>query len=473
MWSLLVAAAWAAPVEVRVAGVGDATAVNVLLRSIGADGSPDPGTTATSCNDAALAPDAAVDGVWTCAAVDLPGASADVYAIVGTTLLPAGRLTFPAGARLAALRVDGGAVTASLDPGGLPTRPDARPAGPLPVIVARVTHPPAGQAPVLQLRGGAAAELTCRDDGKFPDLTLNDGEPGCAGLFPPAQAQITLSTGPGAGEAAGQVTWDTSPVRYLTVDGTTKAASTDPFPLPLPAVAAPAATATAGASTTNPSGATSPDARPAGSPEPQGLAPAGTSGGHAPPAAANPDPWLTGLPWLVGAALGVGGTLAWQRRQRRATRLPASIKPVAGAPLFPGGPTWADAGAILRTRDVPGVSTALLRAVAPHRRVLWVGPAPEAVAGPGVWYASVPDWQEVAAGARELDRLGGPAVAVLIAGEAALLDPGAVAPDALRNLARALPAGVWLGVVVASDAAVASSMPEWIVDGPPWRAERR
>lgn len=73
MWLwILVQALASSPVEVRIAGLGPAKAVQALVRTT-------EGLWPTGCNDAGQAPDAAVDGIWSCDPVEVPDATAEFF----------------------------------------------------------------------------------------------------------------------------------------------------------------------------------------------------------------------------------------------------------------------------------------------------------------------------------------------------------------------------------------------------------
>lgn len=451
---LLALRAQAAPVQVRV--VASAATVVAVVRDAA-------GVGVGACNDAGAPPDGAVDGVWTCEDIDVASETADVIALVDGSLIDAGLLTWPSGPRVAALVVSSGGVMASIDPGSL--HGEAGPPRPaVPVLLARIPTYGMGPAPVLSVAGGAV-QLNCHDDGRYPDHAVNDGEPGCVGVLAASTAELSMNPGDGATRSLGTVTWPPGPVHFLTIDPVAGTASTDAFDLPLPPM--PAARGAAAPDPGAPAGG-SPDGGPAaGSPDGGAPLPPTHDPGVAPTAF---GPW----PWLLALAAALGLVVVSRVQAARAGTLRPTLRALPAPPLFPGGPAWTEAG-VLRVADPAGCLQALLGTLAAHRRVVVVVPPElrlDPVAGAGVWIATVPTWEEVAAGVAALARTDGMPVAVLILGGSTVSDPGAVAPEALARLVRAIPPGVWLGVIAGLDEPVGGHLPAWRVSGPPWVGER-
>ncbi len=493
----------AATVNLRVGGLGSVTSVIGVVR----DGD---GALVEPCNDAAKAPDTAVDGVWTCTPANVSGDVADVVAIVDGRLVDGGVLTWDAGApHDAVISVASGIVQASKDLGALHVNAGATAAPGLPIILARLTGYGTGPAAVLNV-GSGGAQLFCHDDGQFPDRLVNDGEPACSGGVAGEPTDLAIRAGDGKMIPVGKIVWRPGPIQYATVDVKAATSSSDPFDLPLPPLpalgSAPAAVApsdaqaasvqaasssdgqaSAEATTSQTSAATASQASTASSspasPQPAQASSGQPSQGGGQPNQADASPThLVGVgdtpfgpwPWLF-AVLGVGGAVvALRLRRDRVYAVRPTLRPHPAPPLFPGGPGWTEA-AILRAPDPVAFFTATLSVLAERHRVVVVLPGLvelPPVGGAGVWVTMVPTWEEVAAGVVGLARTEGAPVAVLILGAETVTDPGAVAPDALGKLSRGLPPGVWMGVVLGMEEPLASWMPVWRVSGPPWEGVR-
>jgi len=460
---LLCSSALAGAVEVR-AVVGSAQAVIAVLR----DGAS---TLPAACNDAGVAPDAAADGIWSCSPAELAGDRADVVVIVDGKATDAGVLTWEGyGARVAAISMASGMVTASVDPGTLTATPGASPSPGAPLTLARVVGYGPGAPPVLVV---GRMQLFCHDDGNFPDLAVNDGQPGCAGVVPGDGGPVSLRGQADQAVSVGSVTWGAEPIRFLTVDVASSSSSSAPFDLPLPPVppsVAGAPATTAAEPTATPDEAASSAPLPASSPAPQPE----DKGGVKLHAAGVGETLLGPWPWIVFLVGGGGGIVALRRLAARPYAVRATLKPLQAPPLFPGGPPWTEA-ALLRAADPTAFVLDVLPVLAQARRVVLVLPGlvdVPPVGGAGVWVAMVPSWEEVAAGVVELARSEGAPVALLVLGGSTIQDPGAVNPDALGKLMRSLPPGIWMGVIAGPDETVAAWLPVWRVTGPPWTGAR-
>ena len=444
--ALLSTPALASAIEVR-AAVGSVQGVVAVVR----DGAT---TSATTCNDAGVAPDDTADGVWTCSPVDIPGNAADIVLIVDGHATDAGVLEWEGyGARVAAVSIASGVVTASTDLGALPATPGARPAPGGPLTVARVLGYGPGPPPVLVIGG---AQLFCHDDGNFPDQGVNDGQPGCAGVVPGAGGAVSLHGQSDQLIAVGSVSWGAEPIRFLSVDVATATSSSVPFDLPLRALA------------TSDDSVTS--APPVSTTEP----PSADRGNVRVYATGVGETLLGPWPWIVFLVGGGGGVVALRRLGAKPSSLRPTLRPLAAPPLFAGGPPWSEA-AVLRAGDPTAFALDTLPVLAQSRRVVLVLPGlveVPPVGGAGVWVAMVPTWEEVAAGVVDLARSEGAPVALLVLGASTVQDPGALAPDPIGKLARALPPGIWMGVVVGLDETVAAWLPVWSVTGPPWSGAR-
>lgn len=435
MW--LVSWVMAAPIAVRVTGVGTATAVQTLVRT----GNK---LYVRNCNDAATPPDIDVDGIWNCEPIDTPEPAVDVLALVEGRLYPGGVLSWPEGARRdAALQIQLGRMTASTDPRLLPV-PGAHPAGPVSTVLVRLLHYGAGPAPMLELNQDSLhRQLSCHDDGSFPDAVRNDGNPTCVGGFPSDTATVTLR---GTDSLSfGSVTWPAGPLHYLSLDIDKKKADTSVFDLTLPPMGPLPRDSTAAESSSI------------------------RTRSEAPVIVGRPVPTVRAVaPWLLGMAT-LGVALGWvQRRQMENKKTLALLRPHAAPPLFPGGPSWADPAAILRVECPEQFVGEILEVLSASRRIVLV--TPENLTIPpaaGVW-AGPRDWIELRAALGALAGSEGAPVALLMVGARTLLDPGAVVRDPLPALLQSLPPGLGCWLVVRPEEQVAAWVPTWTVRGPPW-----
>lgn len=459
----------AAPVDVQVGGLGRVQSVIAVVRDAA-------GVGVGACNDAAVAPDLAVDGVWSCQPVEVSGDAADVLTIVDGRLVTGGVLSWEAGAaHTAAIVIASGIVQISKDQSTLPKAPGGPGAPGAAIVLGRLTGYGAGAAPVLIL-GGGAAQLFCHDDGQFPDRVVNDGEPGCAGPVSPGVTELTLHSGDGTRVPVGTLVWGAGPIQFTTVDVATSTSSSAPFDLPLPplpqlAAALPARASAAPVESATPDGATGASAGPPDPPPGQTGPPPDASPVHATGVGSTLfGPW----PWIIGVVCGVIGVVGLRLRQQRSFVVRPTLRPHPAPPLFPGGPTWGQA-AVLRVDEPVPFLTDLLGVISQQRRVVVALPGLvdlPPIGGAGVWVAMVPTWEEVAAGVSALARTEGAPVALLVLGGATVTDPGAVSPEALSKLSHALPPGVWMGVVVEPGEVIATWMPVWRVSGKPWEGAR-
>lgn len=445
----LVLAAAAAPLPVKVAGVGDARALQVLLQAQGAD------PLLLDCNDAARAPDPAADGVWSCAPAELASGTWAVSVLRDGVLLDAGLVTATGGPDVTGLwiAVDGrraAVSTAGSGPAGAPT--EAR--GPGAVLVVQVTGYPLPGAPVVAV---GPAQLACRDDGQFPDAAMNDQTPTCAGAVGPGPLPLVLQTNAGERLDLGTLPAADGPIRHATVAYPTRAVSTAPFALAWPAP--PAEAALARAAEPPPVEADAPPTEAEAAPR---DAAAGSAAARRPAMGAT-GPGLGIWPWLALAVGAVGGWGAAQLR-RRPLPEPAGLVRQPGPPLFPGGPSTAERRVALRSDDLAATTRALVAALAGGHRVVLIAPPglePAPVPGPGLWTASTHDADVLAEGLGALARTPGAPLAVVIAGLGTVEDRGSVAGDPLATVADALGPSGFLALVLPGE----SGGPPW----PTWR----
>ena len=424
---LLTKLARAAPQPAIVAAGADATAVAWIVE--GADG-----VRVAACVDDGVAPDAAVDGLWACPSLPLT-AGDRVGFVRNGRVVDAGDWTGngPCFATLV-----GGKVTLATSGAEQAPVSGATSHGALNVVVVRVRGLGAdAPSPMVRLQGAAGSmQLSCRDDGGFPDVERNDGQPGCVGAFAEPTARVALDN---AAEL-GNVTWTgTDALRYLTIDVAQNALNTGAFPLrlrppakeldipiPEPVVVAPAP-------------GNVPPAPPSGRPDPlRPDAPASAEGWRWPSLA-------------VSAAL--GALLAWGAA-RVPRRLPHGVASLPRPAALPGWPALEGAQAV-RVVDVTAAAHAALTSLARTHRVLLVrGPGEQTSAphGYATFVATDRDRVVLADAARVLAGGAGAPLAVLVVGADAVTDAGGVAGDPLVQLASGLPSGVPLLAVIGPDA---------------------
>lgn len=424
---LLTKLALAAPQPATVAAGADATAVAWIVE--GGDG-----VRVAACADDGVAPDAAADGIWACPPIPLT-AGDRVGFVRNGRVVDAGDWTGtgPCFATLA-----GGKVTLAASGAEQTPLSGATPHGGQNLVVVRVRGLGAeAPSPMVRLQGASGSvQLSCRDDGGFPDVERNDGQPGCVGAFAEPTARVALDN---AAEL-GNVTWTgTDALRYLTIDAAQNALSTGMFPLrlrppakeldipiPEPVVVAPAPGSV-------------PPAPPSGRPDPlRPDAPASAEGWRWPSLA-------------VSAAL--GALLAWGAA-RVPRRLPHGVASLPRPTALPGWPALEGAQAV-RVVDVAVAAQVALASLARTHRVLLVrgsgedAPAPH---GHATFVATDRDRVVLEDAARALARADGAPLVVLVIGADAVTDAGGVAGDPLVQLANGLPTGVPLLAVIGPDA---------------------
>lgn len=469
-WLALLPAALAAPLEVAIGGLDGPTAVHLLA----GDGDA---VVWLDCNDAGVAPDQAPDGIWQCSGGDWSSGSAPVALLVDGRLKPAGVATWTTDARRVSIQVAGGSVGLSTERDLHTPTPGAAPAGPGRTLIVRIPNYPSGGAPVLRLRGpSSAAEMNCGDDGQFPDRERNDHELACAGVVPAGDPVTVTLLPPGAPPVdLGAIAPPDGPLSQwrLDLDGPALAS------VELDALA----TAFAGP-TGQPDDPVPPKDRgqvdggppqAQGSPDPvaeggpEGAAPFGGAGGAGCRRPGLPDSGV--LAFGLAAVFVAGGVAAGRRRGAQRDPL-APLQVVPSPPLFDGGPSLSTGGAWLASEDPEGLACALVPTLTATRRVVVASTAAlPLTASPGAsTYAVVqPHIDDLVDAIQALAAQPGPEIAVLLVGDAPLLTPGEVGPDAALELERRLPRGAFLGVLVGAHAPPSAWLPRFRVDGPPWR----
>ena len=447
---LLANLALAAPQSATVAAGADATAVAWIVE--GADG-----VRVAACADDGVAPDAAVDGRWSCPALPLT-AGDRVGFVRNGRVVDAGDWTGsgPCFATLA-----GGKVTLATSGAEQAPVSGARSRGAQSLVVVRVRG--LGEdapSPMVRLQGASGSvQLACRDDGGFPDVERNDGQPGCVGAFAEPTARVALDN---AAEL-GSVTWaGPGGLRYLTVDVAQRSLTTGSFalrlrppakdldiPIPEPVVVEQAPPAPVQVDAVPP-----PAPAPAPAPRPDPSASSGPPGGRPDPLRPDAPASAQGWRWpslAVSAAL--GALLAWGAA-RVPRRLPHGVAALPRPAALPGWPALEGAQAA-RVKDVADGARSALAALTRTHRVLLVrdsaedAPAPH---GHATFVATDRDRVVLEDAARALARADGAPLVVLVVGADTVTDAGGVAGDPLAQLANGLPSGVPLLAVVGPDA---------------------
>lgn len=446
MWILVQTLALAAPIQVQIAGVGGGVGVSAVVQGAGS-------AVVVGCADDGVAPDAVVDGRWTCGPAEVSGPTVTVTPIVDGRAGAGGGTDDPwsSGTGVVALQVSRGVSTVSVDPKSLvPVAPTG--ASPLiPLIVARVVGASDQGAPVVTLSTGAGVtQLACRDDGRFPDVKRNDSEPTCAGVSTASAAGIALQSGAGTRADFGQITWPSGAVRYVTLDVAHTTLATEPFSLVDVADASAAGEQ--------------------GGPEPRRAEADRDASGKSPAKASR---WTVAL-WIAGVfgTIAAGG-LGLRRFSPRRSDAANAFKRHPATALFPDGPSLSDEAVLLRTQDPVALAGELLGLLARLRRTVVLVPPDVTLppAGPcTVWVSKTQDWERALAGIVELAESEGPELAVLVVGAEAIQEAGAVAPNPVQRLLAGLPPGIWLGVIVGLEETLPVWLPQWSVTGPPWRA---
>ena len=421
-------------------GVAKGSGGSLLLK--GGDGD-----TGVGCNDAGLAPDRLADGVYTCFPLPRLAPPTELFLLHEAGVAAAGDAVDGAGEHLH-LALDGGTLRVEAS---RPEGASGAGGGAGTLLLIHLVGVPAGPLPMLTVteRSGAY-QLRCRDDGGFPDLLRNDGEPGCAGHVLGAEGVLSMNsaTGPrslGTVQLDGKLAWLRVDAANGTITPEAEAlplAGRDLPPSPPPAPTPGEPTPIPGQPTPTPGGPT---------PTPGGPAPPPTSTESPAGALQEPPkvPWSSALLWLGLAGGAAAAGLAWQRHARR-NPLPGGLLPLS-PPQAPGGAhTLTGRGLVVEGDEMEAVAAMLLARAAASRRVILVSEAN--VAAPsdsaGIWRSSSVDCLEVAAMAGKLGSTPGAPVAVVVVGAQVLRDPGGVVPQPLPHLLAALPPGVWLGIAL-------------------------
>lgn len=432
------------------------------------------------CRDTGDGGDAAVDGVFTCASLELPAGEVHLALSLDGRLQDLGTVVLGEGGTSVQVQREPGGLTLSTGPGLLAPQEGAKAAGGVPLVVGRVSGDFSQGAPIMRIVGPAGnAQAPCRDDGTFPDGTRNDEVQACAG--PATGAEVALWV-QGAGSQAfevGKVAVDPgATVVFVDVDLTARSATLAPdaaWPWPPPPKEE-ALAPTPGPDPVPPEPGPDPSPPEVG-PEPQApqplidrAAPQAQVG-----AASTVGRGLIDVFALL-AALAAGLGLAWVVLPR-GPRLPEGVDRLDAARPFSPGPSLAEPAAVFEAQDPVAFLGALLTRLSRSRAVFLVAPAEvdlPPLSGETVYRTEARDWEEVDRQLRALQRATGRTPLVLVLGRERLTAPGAVADDGAVRLAEALPAGSWLGLVVAPGSEAVGFLTPWRAvrgEGGGWRLE--
>jgi hypothetical protein len=473
MGPVFVAVALAAPIVTTVSGVGEGSAVALWVKG-------EEGSRFVGCADTGSPPDRAADGLYTCAPFERPPAPTALFLLHETGVVGAGDAVDGAGATLH-LALEGATLRVEPSPPTAP-QPGGRGAGSL--LLLHLIGVPAGRLPALSLATpSGTVQLRCRDDGGFPDLVRNDGEPGCAGRLGAGSATLWLN-GQGGGRQLGKLTVEGA-VAWLRVDATAGTITPESAALPEPGrdlppspvppkppepvppegvpPTPPEPVPPEGVPPTPPE-PVPPEGVPPTPPEPVPGAPTAPPEPTAPAPPRGP-PVSAGVAWLSALLLAAGGVLAWQRRQARRA-LPSCLLPVAAPRSATPAESLTGPGVLVESDDPAAAAARLLARAAATRRVILlsdddVEPPTDSA---GVWRSTCTDWIKVSAAAAQLARSPGPPVAVVVVGADTVRDPGSVSPAPLANLVSAMPPGTWLGVSLRPGEAADCPLPRETTD---------
>lgn len=421
-----IALARAAPVQVHVTGLGRSRAASVVLRG--------EAVQVGACRDDGLGADAGADGIWTCS---VPGVGeADVGLLRDGQLLHAGSTS-------------AGQIWLELSKGRTVLHEQAAPPGeattaraPAATVLVRLTGLSDAVPPVVQLTSPqGTAELSCHDDGSFPEVSANDSVFGCGGPLDAAigSATVTLKAAGREPLTLGEATWGDELVRFLDLD-VAGSVSTARFPLALEAAAvdvaeAPAAKSDRSAKPSLPPGAVEAERLPT---EPGGYRWGGV---------------------LVALGLGLGLGLAFGRRRRG---VPTGLEPVEPALLAPGGPRPSGAPIAVVGAEL----SAVLEQLALVRRVVVVADEVPEVAGHAVYRTASADRLEIERAVRELARTPGAPVVLVVQGRHRVVDPGALSADPTATLLGGLEG--WAVLLLGAEERPPAGLASWRLEDGAW-----
>jgi len=429
LFALFSGAAHAVAVRPSVTGVEGAGSVHLLFGEDGED--------VASCVPAT--------GGWSCSGVEIDGII-DAYLLIDTDLVSFGPLTIQ-GADLTIDRV-GSDVVVRWEKGLEPVEGTASP-----VQFVRVHDPESERAPMIRLAAGTfSTEVSCADDGGFPDGTPNDGVFHCAKMLPPgaigsdrSALEVSMRAQDGTIVILGAFTYTGSTgLRFATVTvGDPSQASNQPFVLVGPKARAPEEEV-------------EPDTVPEMvQPEPQEM----VQPEPGPPGPQRPV-WI----WALGA-LAVGWLLGRRGSSAEAEALDGAV-PLPVKALDGRGPV-PDRGAIVVSSANPSATLLhVAKNLMIQRRVLLLGSTDDAVIDPvhPVHRITDPDRHAVHALIKKMRSDGGLPPVLLIQGPDVVLDSGGGSPTPTHDLLLAVGTTAWLAVFVSEDATEIPDVPSWGYD---------
>ncbi|MGB0639381.1 MAG: hypothetical protein ACPGTU_08615, partial [Myxococcota bacterium] len=291
-------------------------------------------------------------------------------------------------------------------------------------------------APMVNiLFGGQTSEARCGDDGRFPDLGINDGVFTCALVTPTVdteanEATFQLRLGPVQEEPLGTVEYSASPgLRFaqLTV-GDPDAAVGKPFALPV-------------GSSSDPQKGDKPTilspkeiAIDAGEyseePAPAPVVSSSSSSGWV---SSSSSGWVE---TVLALSLVIVGVLMGRYTRRGGVANIEGVEIVRLDALDGNGPI-PDTGAVLVHADPPRHAFLhLARTLTPYRRLVLVSVDKPTDIQPGldVVWVSDPDWRSIAKVVNRLSQDGGVPAVVLIEGMDSVLDVGGASPTPVLDL---------------------------------------
>jgi hypothetical protein len=326
------------------------------------------------------------------------------------------------------------------------------------VFVVRLKGASADPAPMVNiLFGGQTSEARCGDDGRFPDLGINDGVFTCALVTSTVgtedkEAIFQLRLGPVQEQPLGTVQYSgPAGVRFaqLTV-GDPGAAVGNAFALPVGDVTGP--------KTGDKPSILSPKdvAIEAGEYTDE---PAEMQAVHKRSATA-PASGLVGT--MLALCLVIVGVLMGRYTRRGGANL-EGIEIIDVDALDGKGPI-PDTGAVLVHADPPSLALLhLVRTLTPYRRIVLVTADKPTELQPAldVVWASDPDWRSIAKTVHGFSRDGGVPTVVLIEGIDAVTDVGGASPSPVLDLLDELAGVAWVAVVESDGGAADLELPRW------------
>ena len=493
MMFLVLFSAWAygATLDVFVHGVARGHAVEVLAEGTGE-------WVSVSCQDRGTGRDAAVDGSWTCPALEVSAAAGRITALVDGMSFQPMAIDFVDGPLHLRKR---GRLLKVVTEAAAPVQ-GAVAAGPAMILLVRLTARDASRAPLVIISNAAGQrDLVCRDDGASFDAQPNDSEYLCTGWLPGPSSSESISTDfavrgeIGSERALGTLSFQGGAgLRFAQLDTTGELApSSASFRLPVSSSDPPPRSANSDPIADDPSRVkvvTHPpvehDLMEHGPLEhapleraPVERAPAE----HAPVEHAPvehdmnplvevvaPPPVLTGRTGPMSAVLTVfalilGGFVGWRVRslRRAGLPLPRQLKIVPFRPAATDGPSADGPPIVVCAEDPQAAARALMERLTSHRRVVVLAPD-EMETIPGVYRCRSDDVDDLVDAVRQLVDRDGLPVAVVIRGRDTLKNRSVPTPDPLIDGLDALAAMAWTAVVLDEEESLIPGRALWRVD---------